>query len=81
MQNLPVDMNSNKKKVNMYFAALWPELLTKTPVSFVLIHPVLILGLLMLDPLLSPVEIFCWTCLQSHLETSTPTPRKTYLKF
>ena len=45
-------MNSNKKKVNMYFAALWPELLTKTPVSFVLIHPVLILGLLMLDPLL-----------------------------
>ena len=29
-----MDMNFKKKYVNMYFAALWPELLSKYPVSF-----------------------------------------------
>jgi hypothetical protein len=36
MQNLPMDMNFNKKEVNMYFAALLPELLSKNTVSFFL---------------------------------------------
>ena len=42
-------------------------------------------GLRMLDPLLSPpstwAEVFCLRCLQSHLQTSPPTPQKSYQKF
>jgi hypothetical protein len=42
-------------------------------------------GLRTLDPPLGPPstggEIFWRTCLQSHLETSPPTPHKSYLKF
>jgi hypothetical protein len=40
MQNLPIDMNFNKNHDHMQFAALWPELLSKKPVSFFLRHPV-----------------------------------------
>jgi hypothetical protein len=32
MQNLPMDIHFNQKCVNMYFAALLPELLSKNPV-------------------------------------------------
>ena len=42
-------------------------------------------GLRMLDPPLGPpstwVDIFWHTCLQSHLQTSPPTPQKSYPKF
>ena len=38
MQNLPMDMNFNKK-----FAAVWPELLSKNKVSFFR-HPVCLIG-------------------------------------
>ena len=41
MKNLPMDMNF-KKYVNMYFAALRPELLSKRPISFFLRHPVVL---------------------------------------
>ena len=34
-----------------------------------------------LVPPSTQAEIFRHTCLQSHLQTSPPTPRKTYLKF
>ena len=42
-------------------------------------------GLPTQDPLLAPpltlAQIFWHTCLQSHLQTSPPTPQKSYMKF
>ena len=45
MQTSPMDMNFNKRSVNMYFAALWPDLFSKSPVSFFLGHPVVHLSI------------------------------------
>jgi hypothetical protein len=36
---LPMDVNFDKKYINMYFSALLPELLSKNPVSYFLRHP------------------------------------------
>jgi hypothetical protein len=44
MQNLLMVMNFDVELVNMYFAALWPELLSQNPVSSYLGHPAHILS-------------------------------------